>query len=331
MKPMLIANPAAGKRWQSFSKIQDALPAWLLKSTPQRVTQCVGDAKRIAMEACDQQFDTLIAIGGDGTIHEVLNGIMAQRASHVQLGICPMGTANDYAFSLRRKGKMAKPFSLKVDIGKATWQQGERYFINVAGIGLPGRVAQVARNMKRLPARIRYTCALVCCMGGKYRTDPILSYASDEVPNDVSKLPREYLMVSVAIGQREGSYPLSPEAQLDDGLFDVLEVGALRRRDIIRYFPRILRGDIPTRDPRIITSRTSKLVLQSTRPIPFHLDGEDPFRESLHGESSVGNQWLGSQWLGKQWLGNQQQNFELCIELIPHAIRVELLDLALSI
>jgi len=321
MKPLLIANPAAGRRWQSFSKIQEALPAWLPQSTPLRITESIGDAKRIAMEACEEQFDTLIAIGGDGTIHEVLNGIMAQRASDIQLGICPMGTANDYAFTLRRKEKTTEPFSLQVDIGKASWQQHRQYFINVAGIGLPGRVAQVARNMKRLPARIRYTCALAGCMGGKYRTDPIHCSTSDGNSVAVSKLPREYLMISVAIGQREGSYLLSPKAQLDDGVFDVLEVGALRRRDIVRYFPRILRGDIPTSDPRIITSRASKLVLQSPRPIPFHLDGEAPCSEALHGESSSGNPQPSS----------HEQNFELCIELIPKAIRVELVDLALSI
>jgi len=321
MKPLLIANPSAGSRWQSFSKIQDALPAWLPKSTPLRITESIGDAKRIAMEACEQQFDTLIAIGGDGTIHEVLNGIMAQSASHIQLGICPMGTANDYAFSLRKKTKSTEPFSLQVDIGRASWQHEQQYFINVAGIGLPGRVAQVARNMKRLPARIRYTCALAGCMGGNYRTDPILRLASVEDAIEASRKPLGYLMISVAIGQREGSYPLSPKAQLDDGLFDVLEVGALRRRDIVRYFPRILRGDIPTNDPRIITSRTSKLVLQSTRPIPFHLDGEAPFSETLRGEGALGNRQQ----------NNQQQNFELGIELIPKAIRVELVDLVRSI
>jgi len=111
-------------------------------------------------------------------------------------------------------------------------------------------------------------------------------------------------MISAAIGMREGSYPLTPDAKLDDGLFDLLLVGALRRRDILRYFPRMIRGDIPTSDPRICTDRKSKIVLRSAKPIPLHLDGEDPWKNSDHSLDS--------------------SEFCLELEVIPRAIVMEL-------
>ena len=131
-------------------------------------------------------------------------------------------------------------------------------------------------------------------MGGAYRTQPI---------RIDSGTPAEYLMISVAIGMREGSYPLTPEAVLDDGLFEVLEVGALRRWDVFRYFPRMCRGDIPKNDPRIRTLRTPKLALESNGIIPFHIDGEDPWRKIPQPKGA---------------------DFRIEFEVLPSAIAVEL-------
>jgi diacylglycerol kinase (ATP) len=151
--------------------------------------------------------------------------------------------------------------------------------------------------MKRLPARIRYTLAILRCMGSAYQTDPI---QLDDQP------PMPYLMISAALGMREGSYPLTPNAKLDDGLFDLLLVGALRRRDILRYFPRMIQGNIPTTDPRIQTARKSKIILQSSKPIPLHLDGENPW---VH---------LGTP--------SDSANIHIEFEIIPKAIAIELLS-----
>jgi diacylglycerol kinase family enzyme len=132
-------------------------------------------------------------------------------------------------------------------------------------------------------------------MGASYQTDPIQF-------NDLES--KSYLMISAAVGMREGSYPLTPNALLDDGLFDLLLVGALRRRDILRYFPRMIRGDIPTTDSRIQTDRKSKIVLRSPKPIPLHLDGEDPWMN--HSSTAL------------------TDDFQLELEIIPKAIVMEL-------
>jgi diacylglycerol kinase family enzyme len=268
MKVFVISNPSAGKRFKQGLN----LPDWITTDAQRVVyqeTEHQGHGESLAKEACQQGFDTIIAAGGDGTIHEILNGVLRSQSHGVRMAILPMGTANDYAYSLAQRPRVQERFTQWVDVGAMTCNGQQRYFANVAGVGFPGRAAELARGMKRLPARLRYTLAILRCMGASYRTDPVRIDAQE---------PSSYLMISAAIGMREGSYPLTPDAKLDDGLFDLLLVGALRRRDIIRYFPRMIRGDIPTSDPRITTDRKSKLEIRSSAPIPLHLDGEDPWR-----------------------------------------------------
>lgn len=268
MQVFVISNPLAGKRFKQGLR----LPEWITADAQRvmhRETEHQGHGESLAKEACQQGFDTIIAAGGDGTIHEILNGVLSSQCSGVRMAVLPLGTANDYAYSLAQRPRPQERFTQRVDIGAMDCNGQRRYFANVAGIGFPGRVAELARGMKRLPARLRYTLGILRCMGASYRTDPVQIDA---------QVPTSYLMISAAIGLREGSYPLTPHAKLDDGLFDLLFVGALRRRDIVRYFPRMIRGDIPTSDPRITTDRKSQIQIQSASAIPLHLDGEDPWR-----------------------------------------------------
>lgn len=294
LKLLVISNPTAGKQFKNGPKLPERICS-IACHVDYQATQYAGHAQELAKDACHQGYNTIIAAGGDGTIHEVLNGIILSGQPGIRMGVVPVGTANDYAYSLARRPACKEPFSQLVDIGAMTTAGYRRYFANVAGIGFPGRVAELARGMKRLPARLRYTLAILRCMGASYQTDPI------EL-NDLES--SSYLMISAAVGMREGSYPLTPHALLDDGLFDLLLVGALRRRDILRYFPRMIRGDIPTTDRRIQTDRKSKITLRSSKPIPLHLDGEDPW-VNLPSTLSTGD-------------------FQLEIEIIPKAIAMEL-------
>ena len=270
---LVIANPKAGRLRSKQKHFQSRLPSharWVSTMHP-------GHAESLALEASINRCRTVIVAGGDGTIHEALNGLMRNPENQTGLGILSVGTANDYAYSLRAQPHSLPCFSRFCDVGLATWQSnsgsyGTRYFANVAGIGLPGRVAHFARQMKRIPARIRYTLALIRSMGPAFC--PIHSEVT--LPNAPTAVPEELLMLSAAIGAREGSYPLTPNALIDDGLLDILRVAMLRRCDVARYFPRILRGDIPKTDARISEFRAEGISITSRHPIPFHLDGEMP-------------------------------------------------------
>ena len=231
-------------------------------------------AEEMAHEASRAGCSMVIAIGGDGTVHEVLNGLMRNRENRSTLGIIAAGTANDYAQSLSAY-RIQQPLDSKsVDVGRVRWGDCERFFANVAGIGLPGKVAHFARPMRRLFPRLRYTLALLRCLGGSFCTEEI--EVSVDHSDRSSASEKQLLMLSIAIGTREGSFELAPNAKFDDGLFDVLQVGRLTRWDLIRYFPSVLRGKIPTGDARISSSTCSQLSLRSRRPFPLHLDGEFP-------------------------------------------------------
>ncbi len=254
----------------------------LPSDTPLKFTEHPNHAEEMAYEASLLACDMVVAIGGDGTVHEVLNGLLRNKDNVSSLGIIAVGTANDYAQSLAAfRAKLASD-SDRVDVGLVQWGEYKRFFANVAGIGLPGKVAEFARPMRRLFPRLRYTLALLRCLGGDFCTEAI-EVSLDLTDPSASASEKQVLMLSIAIGTREGSFELAPNAKFDDGLFDVLHVGNLSRLDLLRYFPSVLRGRIPTTDPRICSSTCSRVSLRSSRPFPLHLDGEFPSTFPLTG------------------------------------------------
>ena len=274
-----IVNPSAGRGLRTGTE-----PMWanrLPLDVQPRFAENAEHAEEMAHEASLGGCLMVIAIGGDGTVHQVLNGLMRNRENRSTLGVIAVGTANDYAQSLAAyRIKHAVDFE-SVDVGRVQWGVCERFFANVAGIGLPGKVAHFARPMRRLFSRLRYTLALLRCLGGSFCTEEIEVTVGNSDRSSASK--RQLLMLSIAIGTREGSFELAPNAKFDDGLFDVLQVGVLTRWDLLRYFPSVLRGKIPATDARICTSTCSRLSLRSPRPFPLHLDGELPHQFPSHG------------------------------------------------
>lgn len=271
---LMIANPRAGRKrsksyWNSmekqFKRSKNDVIRWETTSYPKH-------AESLAFRASLDGISTIIAVGGDGTIHEVVNGMMQNPENQSILGWIPAGTANDYAasFTCESHGNET-PSPTLVDIGILKWDEGCRYFANVAGVGLSGAIADRARLMKRIPARIRYTLALLLQTGPQFGTRNF----SLSVDHDRT-LPSDTLMMSVAIGRREGSYPLHADANPSDGLFDWLHLGKLTRFDLARHFPAMLLGNLPTNHPHVQRGRCTRLDISSSDPIAIHLDGESP-------------------------------------------------------
>ena len=114
--------------------------------------------------------------------------------------------------------------------------------------------------------------------------------------DDAPAKDTQTLLLSAAIGKREGSYPLHPQADLSDGLFEVLRLGRLHRRELAWHFPTMLRGVLPKSHPEIEQMRCRRIAISSDAPIPVHLDGEP----------LVGN--------------SQNALHHFCLEVIPNAI-----------
>lgn len=274
----MIVNPQAGRA--PHRRLMEDHSS--LRSTVWEETCEEGHAESLAYEASQRGFEHIVAIGGDGTVHEVLNGMLRNPDNRSTLGFMPVGTANDYAASFERKKPGLQQSPLRVDVGCLRWEGGLRYFANVAGIGFSGQVADRARRMLRMPARMRYTLALLRQIGPSYGPQAI------DVSLDDGPLQRtDTLLMSAAIGKREGSYPLHLRADLTDGLFEFLRVGRLSRRELAWYFPGMLRGYLPQDHPQLTQTQCRLVRLTASQPIPIHLDGEFPKGASVDALKSL--------------------------------------------
>jgi diacylglycerol kinase family enzyme len=267
----VIFNPAAG-RGRAAARLC-RLRSDLKGRAEFRPTRRPGEAEHLALEAAKEGFPTLGAAGGDGTVHEVANGLLRSGVG-AALAVFPVGSANDYAYGLglepawwcRRDGAAAvRP----VDVGLAEGPDGRRrYFINGMGLGLNCAVTVEARKLPWLQGVPLYLLALLRAVWSRY-TSPALTVSFD---GTVRHTPT--LALTLAVGRREGSFLVAPDARLDDSLFDYLHVGPLPRRRLFRYLPGLVTGHIPHDDPLIWTGRCRAAALQSEVPLMVHCDGE---------------------------------------------------------
>lgn len=228
-----------------------------------------SETEKLAAQAASDNVPRLIIVGGDGTLHHALNGFLSVPNTATRLAIIPSGTANDYAASLRHHAQAQIHSNLKVDVGLIYYDNFQRYFLNVAGIGLTAHAALSSRPSPWLPARLRYTLGLMRTLISGWRyTDTLI-----RLPSQTLQVP-QLLTLSVAIGIREGSFPLAPNARLDDGLFNILVAAKLRRRDVLRYLPGLMLGRLPQDDPRIQYLVAPEIQFRSSTPLHLHLDGE---------------------------------------------------------
>jgi diacylglycerol kinase (ATP) len=188
--------------------------------------------------------------------------------------VFPVGSANDYAHSLGlapewwRSCNQTK-YARTVDVGLARTVDGrERYFVNGVGAGFNGAVTLESQQIRRLQGVWLYSLALFRALCYRF-TAPVMKIQIDDT---VRRVPT--LALSVAIGRREGNFVLAPNALVDDGLFDYLLVGSLRRWELFRYFPGMISGNLPTDHPAIGMGRCQHVGLHAETPLIVHLDGE---------------------------------------------------------
>jgi diacylglycerol kinase family enzyme len=238
-------------------------------------TCCPGDGEALAARAAQNGFRVIAAAGGDGTVHEVANGLLSVESTSATLAVLPVGSANDYAFSLGLHDdwwRLPDPSIgvRAVDVGVIRDGGGRRrYFVNCLGIGFNGHVTREARRIRGLRGIPLYGLALLRAMRRQFRY-PLMKIRLDG--NHEERLPT--LSMTLGLGQREGAFPLTPKARLDDQLFDYLHVGQLSRLRLIRYFPRMISGRIPSNDPAVRVGQCRRVEVESDEPLMTHGDGE---------------------------------------------------------
>jgi diacylglycerol kinase (ATP) len=225
----------------------------------------------------------VVAVGGDGTLNEVANGLLAlPEADRPELAVIPFGTGMDFArsHSIPRKLDAAVDLALSgktvaVDAGRVSYKawdgsDGQAYFANIASAGMSGAVAKQAnQTSKALGGRISFFAALVRVFAGWRNTELVVDAGGERRSGKMTNL-------IVANGRYQGGGMLiAPEASPDDGLFDVLVIGDITKRDFVLNVGKIYRGTHLSH-PKIELLRSAAVTVEAEVPVPIELDGEQP-------------------------------------------------------
>jgi YegS/Rv2252/BmrU family lipid kinase len=239
-KVWIILNPTAGngKALKEYPRLEGLLKARGLNYEIV-LTKCPGDAQEIAA-ACPMDNETaVVAVGGDGTCNEVINGLL-RRKEPLEVpplfGILPLGRGNDFASSARIPNDLTESVQILVqrsisplDAGQVTgglYPEG-RYFINGVGIGFDTKVGFAAAKMKYIHSSLSYSLGAIITIA-RYEPSPVL-----EIHCDDTSYTLPAAIVSVMNGRRMGGiFFMGPHAVLNDGLFDICTIRrpATRRR-----------------------------------------------------------------------------------------------------
>ena len=267
----VIFNPAAGRGRAPWRV--ERLRRRLGGQAEFRATDAPGHAEELAREAADEGFPVVAAAGGDGTLHEVANGLLRADRPATALAVLPIGSANDYAHTLGQDAdawlrRDAVTAERRVDVGFVRSACGRaRWFINGLGLGFNGAVTMESRRIRGLQGVPLYTLALVRALWYRY------DFPRMVVTIDGEERHTPTLAFSASLGQREGNFMLAPNAVLDDGLFDYLHAGPVGRLELLRYVPGMITGRLPPH-PHLRQGRCREVRLRSEAPVPVHLDGE---------------------------------------------------------
>lgn len=263
MRVAVVLNPEAhaGRAGQAQATLEAALPSRGVDAAVRR-TEGAGHAAAIVQSLPDD-FDAVVSAGGDGTLFEVVNGLMARPAERrPPLAILPMGTGNAFARDLGLEpgavdaalDALVAGHTRLVDVAEVRHPGGGFHYLNILGVGFVTRAARAATALKGL-GRGAYTLGALAAL----LRIPSLPL---ELELDGARLPvQESFFVEVANSRYTGTrFLMAPDARIDDGLLDVVLVGRLPRRRALRLFPAIYDGrHVAAREVSVFQARTVRL------------------------------------------------------------------------
>ena len=282
-KPILIFNPAAGKgsAGEHLPKVQA-----LLKEAnfdyDLMLTTGPGHALNLAQQAAENGCPLVVAAGGDGTINEVINGLMHAKLNgngRPALGVLPLGRGNDFAYGVNipleltaSVDTLVQGHQRTIDVGRVTggdYPQG-RYFGNGVGMGFDTVVGFEAAKIKWLHGAASYLAALVRTIF-LYSKAPIYEIVMD----GGTPVHQAFLMVSVMNGSRMGgSFHMAPEGHPGDGVLDLCLAGQVPQMKILPLALRFIKGTQKDH-PAVKMVRAKQITIRATEgSIPAHADGE---------------------------------------------------------
>lgn len=220
-------------------------------------TLAQGDATRLAQSYKDEE-NIIYAVGGDGTLSEVLNGVIGTKN---KIGIIPAGSGNDFYRTVKELAKA----EIESDVGVVNG----KYFLNIACVGIDAEVANNVPLMKKKNVKVKnlYTASILYTFTHfKFKQIHFKSQEKDEKGN--------FTILSICNGRYYGGgYNISPKASLEDNNFDVYYINKLRLPSIINLLLKLKKGKLE-QDKRTNHFKTNNITVTSEEPIRFNVDGE---------------------------------------------------------
>jgi diacylglycerol kinase (ATP) len=244
------------------------------------ISERPGQLAELAKQAVGTGAELLVVVGGDGSVNEVVNGIAD--AKGVELAVIPRGTGWDFSrtFGIPRDLDRALAIALEgrareLDLGLVTFRtwagsESQVHFANVASVGISGAIAKRANeSSKALGGKVSYYWSTLTVF---------VRWQTGEMRVSVDDESRAGKMIDVMVANGRflgGGMMMLPEAEPDDGLFDVLLIGDVTKRDLAFTLPKSYRGKhLP--HPRLEVLRGRVVTVDAPEPLPIEIDGEQP-------------------------------------------------------
>jgi YegS/Rv2252/BmrU family lipid kinase len=279
MKTLFIINPNAnlGTAWKQAADLKPVMQEfggadWAGSVYPTHAIE-------LAKKGVEDGYDLIIAGGGDGTVHEVINAIMTYPPERrPAIGVVPLGSGNDFAYAM---GMDPQPWQALrqiytgqekwVDVGEVRDEWGRiEYIDNTLGIGFDAIVTIYSHDMPLVRGFMMYLAAVLKTIFLNHNPIGMRITLDDGEPRE-----ENLIMLTLCNGGREGGgFMLYPEASLQDGELNFVTVQKVSRLTMLfRLLPAFLRGThLP--HPRVDAGSFKKLVLEADSPLYIHIDGE---------------------------------------------------------
>lgn len=269
-----IYNPSSGKELaqQKIFAIAKRILAIKKVEFTFYATKGKNDAKNAAIRSCNNNYDIIIACGGDGTVNEVVNGIM-ESDNKSKLAILPVGTTNDFASQLNiPKGiinfskLLIEEKHKKVDIGKAN----NRYFVNVIGGGAFTNIPHIVpSDVKTAFGKYAYYFQGAIEIPGQLVKTYKIRFLLDDIDLELDT----FLFLISNTSSVGGFKYLSPKAKYNDGLLDIMIIEKASPTDLMKIFTGMLNGQ-HVNHPKVHYYQSSKISILSNKQISLDIDGE---------------------------------------------------------
>ena len=295
--PIVILNPAANRgnmgqyRTLLRQRLQQEPRAEYVETTRP------GEAQERAQQAA-QDGRPVIVVGGDGSVHEVVNGLL-KAGRRVPLGIVAAGSGNDYAWNTLKLphdpvGAIERAFTGRLVDSDAGIVNG-RYFANSFSVGLDADIAVAAGKMKKIPfmsgQRLYYSSTIRQLLFG-YQRCPWLTFTLEGNEQGGEASVRRFVLMAVTNGPTYGAgFRINPTADYSDGLLDVCTISYTPLLRALKLLPQVQKGEHDGL-PEVTFYRTRSIHIESKKAVNIQMDGETTSATSFDAKILPGALWV---------------------------------------